>query len=290
MASKFGIAAAQLHRIAEPAGHQQPIDHRDPSPQPLGGASLLRRARRFEEETRLAVAWREDERRAGLGASKARGMIHDCGAVIFHMQRVTPQQRAVAIDLPALMQQPSAKPLAHRDAPKDEHPSAEKAAIASQIDAGRPPQPGAVEQDRFRRQEFEPAVVLDDKSLLDPRRRTGRAIDFLRRGAGDMRRRALPRPDCDFDPVAGDQSAGGRHQHRCRQIVYWRHWKQYTQRVALVEVREAGPSVADGETDLGEAGDGGKPAPGGRVIVLAQYPSASPSLRGSEPPINTPRS
>src|SRR5207248_803733 len=93
-------------------------------------------------------------------------------------------------------------------------------------------------------------------------------------------------------------------------------------RMALVEVREVCRAVARREPDLGgpcgvatpltptlsphkrrargflfnplpQCGRGGTGRHGGRwvrALELAQYPSAMPSLRGSEPPIRTPRS
>src|SRR5580658_6227169 len=102
------------------------------------------------------------------------------------MQRIAPNQSAVAVHLPALVQQTFAKSLTHRDPAKDEDTAAEKPTIALEVDSCVPPQPCAIEQDRLRRQKFEPATALNSEALLDPDRRAGRAIDFLRRRAGNM--------------------------------------------------------------------------------------------------------
>ena len=91
--------------------------------------------------------------------------------------------------------------------------------------------------------------------------------------------------DCDM--VAGDQPARGGDQHREGRIARLGRREQHPHRVVLIKLRQAGRAVADREADLGNASNRawGRGYRGG-----AQYPSAMPSLRGSEPPIRTPRS
>src|SRR5579872_6061386 len=105
------------------------------------------------------------------------------------MKRVSPNERTVAINLPPVMQQALGKSFSHRDAAKDNNAAAEKSTIAPKIDPGDPSQLRAIEQDRLRRQEFEPCACLDVEPLIDRRRRARRAIDLLGRRTGSMCRR-----------------------------------------------------------------------------------------------------
>ncbi len=97
-----------------------------------------------------------------------------------------------------------------------------------------------------------------------------------------MGRGVLGDPDRQVEPVAGDETAGGRDYDPEFRLADRHRRKQHPQRIVLVEMIEPRALVAADEADLGDAVNtcsGAQP----------QYPSAMPSLRGSEPPIKTPR-
>ena len=59
--------------------------------------------------------------------------------------------------------------------------------------------------------------------------------------------------DPDIDPIAGDEPAGGRHNHGLWRFVQFGQRKQDAKRVAFEEVAEAGRAIAAGKPDFGMA-------------------------------------
>ena len=57
----------------------------------------------------------------------------------------------------------------------------------------------------------------------------------------------------DRQPVAGDEAAGGRQQHRQGDVIRFRCREQHAQRIALVQMGEAGHIAGFREADLGDA-------------------------------------
>jgi hypothetical protein len=62
--------------------------------------------------------------------------------------------------------------------------------------------------------------------------------------------------DADIDPIAGDKSAGGRHNHGLWRFVQIGQREQDAKRVAFEEVAEAGCAIAAGKPDFGTAPNG----------------------------------
>ncbi len=167
------------------------------------------------------------------------------------------------------------KTLAAGAAAEHDNVTAEKRGTGAKLDDRRASQPGAVEQDRLGRQEFERRIGADRQRLPDRRRRAERAVDLFGGRSRHMRACLAIDPDGDVEPVAGDEPARGGDDRRLHRIAGFRRGEQHAQRIALIEMGEPADPVALGKADFGAA--------------VCQYPRARPSLRGSEPPIRTPR-
>ena len=90
--------------------------------------------------------------------------------IALELQRVSPDELTVAADLPQLAQKAAGKSLAPRPAAEDYDAAAQKTRCpaASSI-VGLAPQPGAVEQDRLGRQEFQSGAGADRQGLARSR-------------------------------------------------------------------------------------------------------------------------
>jgi hypothetical protein len=70
-----------------------------------------------------------------------------------------------------------------------------------------------------------------------------------------MRGRTFIKLDGDIDPIAGDEPAGGRHNHRLRRFVRLGQGEQDAKRVAFEEMAEAGRAMANRKKEFGSAVD-----------------------------------
>src|SRR5207248_11774711 len=128
-------------------------------------------------------------------------------------------QPFVAMHLPAFMQKATGELLAAGAAAEDENTAAEKPGARGKLQCGFATQTGAVEQDGFRWQVFEPAARFDRYGLYDFGRGGGRAVNLFRRRGGDVRGGRGPDAQLNAQPVTGDEAAGGGDHHGHRNIA-----------------------------------------------------------------------
>ena len=86
--------------------------------------------------------------------------------------------------------------------------------------------------------------------------RTVGAIDLFGRLGGDHGGGIRADGQCDIEPVAADQTAGGRDQGSQGQIAGARIGKQDPQRIMMKQAGQPGSAVTMFESDFGAAMDG----------------------------------
>src|SRR5258707_4091109 len=192
------------------------------------------------------------------------------------METIAPDKPVVTPQLPGIVDEPPRHPLARGDAPEDEDFSGQERGIRSEVNKSAAAQPGAIEQDRFRREVFEPGAGTDLQGNVDGGIGPVRAIDLLGRLRGDMRRCVGSDIDADGEAIAADKPARGGEEDGNRRLARRRVREEDAQRIMLVEMTEAGAPVPRDEADLGDAG--GYDA----VYGAPQIPLAPPG-RGRDP-------
>ena len=114
---------------------------------------------------------------------------------VLEVDGVSPDEVAFAPHCPDLVQEAVSKSLAPRAAAKNYEVAAEKPGAGTEFHARFAAQPGAVEEDRLGRQEFENGAAAGRQGLADGRYRAGRAVDLLGCRCCDMRYGARCEPD-----------------------------------------------------------------------------------------------
>jgi len=237
IASEIGIGPAQRGRVrGEPPSDDEAGDRRRAGAQPCCRCGGLYDTGRLEQAACVSSGRRQDHCRKCCRAVKTGGIIDDPPDIVFEVQRVSPDEFAIAVHFPNLAQEAARKALSPRAAAKHNNIAAQERGARREIDDRFAPQAGAVEQDRLGRQEFESGAGPDRQGLFDRRRPPGRPIDLLGRGRGDMRRRSWCELDVDLEPVTGDEPARSRDDDRDRRIADGRRREQDPQRVALIEM------------------------------------------------------
>ena len=276
MASEIGIGAAQCERIlAKPAGDQETVDDGCAGLQAGRGGALLNDASGVEEGAGIAIRRREDQRRARRCAGKTRRIGDHRGNIAVEVHRVTPGKGVAMPDFPTLMHEPMRQTFAACLSPKDKNAPAEKPGGGSKVDPCLSPHPGAVEQDRFGRQKFEPSACADRQMLRDRGRRAGRAIDLLGGRGRHMRSSPLPHLNVNREPIAGDETARSRQQDCEIDIAGLGRGEQDAQRIALIQMRKRRVSIPPGKADLGDADRLGALT----VRARSSYPRSGPRFR-----------
>ncbi len=136
MASKIGVGLAQQRGVGrEPAGDGEPGDGGDAGRDTLGRAGLDP-AGAVDEGLRIAAGRGQDQGREPGGAGKARRIVDGPGDIAVEMQRVAPDEAALAPYLPDLAQQPARKALAAGAPTEDDDFAAEKRGAGREFDDG----------------------------------------------------------------------------------------------------------------------------------------------------------
>ncbi len=95
------------------------------------------------------------------GAVETGGIIDDPPDIVLKMQCIAPDEGALAVQFPDLAQDAAGEALSPRAAAEDDDIAAQERRARGEIDDRFAPQAGAVEQDRLRRQEFQPGAGPD---------------------------------------------------------------------------------------------------------------------------------
>src|SRR3954452_19657174 len=149
MASEVGIGAAQYGRVrSEPPGNNEPGDCRRAGTQPGDPAGLYDTSS-IEQSARVFCGRRQDHCRKGRCAVETGGIIDDPPDILLEMQRVSPNEVAIAAQFPDLPQTAAGKALSPRAATKDHDVAAQERGARREIDDRFAVQAGAVEQDRL---------------------------------------------------------------------------------------------------------------------------------------------
>ncbi len=104
--------------------------------------------------------------------------------IFLQMKCISPDELAIATQLPDLAKKAALKALAPRPATQDDNIAAEKTRSRPELNYRLTPQAGAIEQDRLGRQKFEDSARADRQRLRDLRGSFHRAVDLLGRCRG----------------------------------------------------------------------------------------------------------
>src|SRR5260221_7735131 len=170
------------------------------------------------------------------------------------MEAIAPDEPVVAPQFPGIVDEPPRHALTRGDAPEDEDFSGQQDGVSRELDHGAAAQPGAIEQDRLRREVFEARPRADAQRDVDGGIRPGRTIDLLGRLRRDMRRGAGSNIDADGEAIAADKSARGGEEDGEGRLTGSSIGKEDAQRVVLIEMSEARAPVPRDEADLRRAG------------------------------------
>src|SRR5438445_13549438 len=182
MTGERRIGSMQLGGVGgKPAGDDYTGDRGDAGSERRCRAGRLDRPSAVDKATRFLPRRGEDQSRKRCRAGETGRIVDDPGNIAFEVQCVSPNELALALNLPDITEKSVGEALATSAAAKDHNVAAKKSGTRAELDHGLASQPAAIQQDGLRGQKFESRAGGDHQRLMNRRRRADRPVDLLRR-------------------------------------------------------------------------------------------------------------